>query len=304
VRLLVTGASGLVGSALSRAAADAGHTVAGVVGRWSGSVPGAAELRSCDLADPAAASRLLAEFRPDAVVNAAAVAEPALCEADPVRSAALNTDWPGALAAATAAAGTRLVHLSTEQVFAGETPPFGPASEPAPLNRYGRQKLAGERAVRAADPAAAVVRLPLLFGNSLGGRRSVHEKVFETWAAGREMPLFTDEVRMVCTADSVAALLLALVPRRDLAGVLHWAGAEAVSRWEMGRALCAHFGVPERWIRAQRRAEAPQVTATRPRDLTLDCAGIDTALGVRRETLADAVRTLRRPSWAAAVGRE
>lgn len=302
MRLLVTGASGLVGAALTRAAAAAGHTVIGVVGRWNEAVPGAAELRSADLSDPGAAARLLAEFRPDAVVNAAAVAEPALCEADPVRSAALNTAWPGALAAAAAGAGTRLVNLSTEQVFAGETPPFGPDSVPAPLNRYGRQKLAGEQAVRAADPAAAVVRLPLLLGNSLGGRRSVHEKLFESWDAGRPAPLFTDEIRQVCTADSVAALLLALGPRRDLAGVFHWAGADAVSRWELGRALCAHFGVPERWIVAQRRADAPQAAATRPRDLTLDCAGIDDRLGVPRERLADAVRSLRRPAWAAAVG--
>ncbi len=301
MRLLVVGASGLAGSALARAAAAAGHRVTGVVGAWSGDVPGAEVLERRDLTRPDVAAPLLAAARPDAVVNAAAVAEPAQCDADPVRSEALNHAWPGALAAACAAARVRLVHLSTEQVFDGERPPFGPASPPRPLNRYGRQKLAGEDAVRAADPAAAVVRLPLLLGNSLGGRRSVHEKVFETWAAGRPMPLFADEWRMVCTADNVAALLLALVPRTDLAGVLHWAGAEAVSRLEMGRALCAHFGVDERWLRPQRRADLPEFTATRPRDLTLECGGIDVLLGVPRERLAEGVRTLRRPAWAQGV---
>lgn len=302
MRLLVAGASGLVGSAFTRAAAGAGHEVVAVVGSWAAAVPGAATVRACDLAEPTAAAALLTATRPEAVVNAAAFAEPARCDADPHGSAALNTAWPAALAAATARAGRRLVHLSSEQVFDGEHPPYAPDSVPRPLNLYGRQKLAAEVAVRAADPAAAIVRLPLLLGNSLSGRRSAHEKVFAAWASGEAMPLFSDEVRMVCTADNVAALLLALVPCANLTGVFHWAGAEAVSRLDLGRALCAHFGVDRNRIRALPRSDAPEFTAGRPRDLTLDCVGLDEALGVRRERLAEAVSTLRRPAWAQGVG--
>lgn len=299
MRILLTGASGLVGSAFARAAQAQGHEVLGVVGRWSEGVPGSQELFPRDLTDAAVASELVRRLRPEAVVNAAAISEPAACEADPGRSRAVNVEFPAALAAAAAEAQVRFAHLSTEQVFDGEGGPYHSDSAVRPLNLYGAQKRDAEVRVLAANARAAVVRLPLLFGNSLTGRRSVHEKIFETWAAGKVMPLFVDEMRQVCTSDSVAAMLLALLPRDDLAGIFHWAGARSVSRFEMGQALCARFGVPDTMIRAQRRAEMPEFTAKRPRDLSLDCAPLDPELGLSRERFEDAVASLARPQWAA-----
>lgn len=301
MKILLTGASGLVGSVLSRLAAQAGHEVIGITGRWSETVPGAAGLLARDLTDVTQAAALVQGIQPAVIVNAAAISEPAACEADPVRSGALNARFPAALAAAAARAGARLIHLSTEQVFDGAGGPYAPDAPVNPLNLYGRQKRAAEVAVLDADPAAAVVRLPLLFGNSLTGRRSVHEKLFATWSEGRVATLFNDEVRQVCTADNVAEMLLALAARPDLRGIFHWAGLRPVSRWEMGVALCRHFGVAEKWIRAESRADQPAFTAGRPRDLALDCAPLDRELGVRRETLEDAVRLLVRPKWAGSL---
>jgi dTDP-4-dehydrorhamnose reductase len=215
-----------------------------------------------------------------------------------VKSRAVNVEFPAALAAVAARARIRLIHLSSEQVFDGEGGPYAPDAPTNPLNLYGRQKREAEQWVTEADRQAAVVRLPLLFGNSLTGRRSVHEKMFEAWAAGKVMPLFTDELRQVCTAGSVAAMLLALAARRELRGLYHWAGARSVSRHEMGAAFCRHFGIGDGWIRAQRRAELPEFAAKRPRDLSLDCAPLDRELGVPREQFEDAVRSLVRPKWA------
>jgi len=151
--------------------------------------------------------------------------------------------------------------------------------------------------VLAAAPRSAVVRLPLLLGNSPTGRRSVHEKMAETWAAGGTVKLYTDELRQVCTADSVADVLLALAARPGLAGLFHWAGAVPVSRWDLGRAIAARLGVAESRLAPMTRADTPAVAATRPRDLTLDLAPLDRELGVKPETLAEAVRTLRVPAW-------
>ncbi len=301
MKILLIGASGLVGSALARRAAAAGHEVFGVVGRWSETVPGTSGLIARDLADSTVAQEIGRGLTPDCIINSAAVSEPAACEADPAKARAVNVAFPAALATVAAAARGRFIHLSTEQVFDGEGSPYRPDSPTRPLNLYGVQKREAEEWIVAADPHAAVVRLPLLFGNSLTGRRSVHEKMFETWAAGKVQPLFTDEFRQVCSADSVAAMLLALAARRDLRGVFHWAGARRVSRWEMGTAICAQFGVPEKWIRAQARAEAPEFTAKRPRDLSLDCAPLETELGLARERFEDAVRALVRPAWTAGL---
>ncbi|MBA4136431.1 MAG: NAD(P)-dependent oxidoreductase [Opitutus sp.] len=298
MKILLTGASGLVGSAFARLASASGHEVFGVVGRWSEIVFGVTGLLARDLSDPAQAQALVQGIHPACIINAAAISEPAACEADPARSQQVNVDFPVALAVVAAQARVRLIHLSSEQVFDGESAPYRPGDAVRPLNLYGRQKAEAEARVLAADKHAAVVRLPLLFGNSLTGRRSVHEKFFELWAAGKTAGLFVDERRQVCSAASVAAMLLALAARRDLHGIFHWAGAESVSRHEMGQAICRQFGVDEKWIRAQRRAELPEFAAKRPRDLSLDCAPLDRELGLPREKFAEAITQLVRPAWA------
>jgi dTDP-4-dehydrorhamnose reductase len=301
--ILLTGASGLVGAACARLAARQGHHVIGLVGRWSGPVPGAAEIRTVDLTNAAVVDELMKNVRPAAIVNAAAVAEPAACDADPQRAQQLNVDLPARLARAVAQTGTRLVHLSSEQVFDGEHAPYSIADTPRPLNLYGRQKAAAEELVLSAAPAACIVRPPLLLGNSLGGRRSLHERMLETWAARQVVRLYTDEIRQVCLADNLAAALLELVERRDLAGLFHWAGAEPVSRWTLGRAIAAHFSVEEKLLAPMGRADSPAVTATRPRDLSLNLAPLDRALQTKPLTLAEAVKELvvpeAIPAWSA-----
>ncbi len=297
MKLLLTGASGLLGAAVARAANAQGAEVIGVVGRWSAAVPGVARQVSLDLSHPDAVAALAREVRPDVIVNCAAVAEPAACDAKPELAQRVNVDLPASLAQVARELAARCVHVSTEQVFDGANPPYSIASPVNPLHRYGRQKLESEQRVLAADPRAAVVRVPLMFGNSLGGRRSVHEKFLEAWAAGRTMALFTDEIRAACSAESVADALLEIAARPDLAGVLHWTGAEPVSRWEMGRAICAHFNFPPEWISSAPRASMPQFTATRPRDLTLDLAPLDRELRVKPERFAAAVARLVLPAW-------
>ncbi len=225
MRILLTGASGLLGAAVARLAADRGHKVVGVVGRWPAAVPGVASQVSLDLAQPEDVVALARETRPQAVLNCAAVAEPAACDAAPAVSQRVNVELPAALAAVAREVGARFVHVSSEQVFDGAAPPYSITSPMNPLHLYGRQKAEAERRVLAADRGAAVVRAPLMFGNSLGGRRSVHEKFLEAWSSGKTMKLFTDEIRAVCSAESTAEVLLELAARADLHGVLHWAGA-------------------------------------------------------------------------------
>lgn len=299
MKLLITGASGLVGSAVARLAGAAGHEVTGVVGRWRERVPGTTGLLARDLARPGEGAELIHGLRPDAVVNAAAIADPGACETAPDLSQRLNVEFPAELALAAAQAGVRLLHLSSEQVFDGEHAPYAETDPARPLNLYGRQKLASEQRVLGAAPTAAVVRIPLLLGNSLTSRRSVHEKLFELWATGEPARLYVDEIRQVCSADSVARVLLALAARAELTGIFHWAGAEPVSRHELGQRLARHFGAaPERLI-AVRRADTPAASAKRPRDLSLTIAPLARALALTPEPLAAAIAPLQRPPWAA-----
>lgn len=273
MKILLTGASGLVGAAFAEAAKRRGHHVVGVVGRATFAVPGLAEKRSLDLQDAAAVTALALEVFPDAIVNCAAVAEPAACDADPVRAQALNVTLPATLAKLAHHLSARLIHLSSEQVFDGTRPPYAVGDAPRPVNLYGRQKLESERQVHAAAPDFAVtLRAPLLTGNSLGGARSLHERLLADWAAGKTPRLYRDEVRQPCTAGNLAEAMLELCERRDFNGVFHWAGAETLSRVELAKRIRAHFKLsPEAApIAEANRADDAAATARRPANLGLD----------------------------------
>lgn len=297
MRLFLTGASGLLGGNFAAVAARAGHEVIGMYGTWDGpAIAGLTRQVQIDLRDGVALASEVRAMRPDAIVNCAALSEPAQCEREPERSAALNVELPRRLARLAAELGARLVHVSSEQVFDGTRAPYGVDDSVAPLTLYGHQKAESERAVLAAAPAlAAVVRVPLLFGNSPGGRRSVHERLLRDWCEGRTARLFTDETRQVCMADNLAAVLLELCAPAAPRGVLHWAGAEPVSRYGMGRAIAARFGLPaERLIVAARLAGTP-LAATRQLDLSFDLRPLSDVLATKPERLAAQLERLLVP---------
>ena len=274
----------MVGAEVVRQAAIAGHVVVGLVGRWSAAVPGATELHSVNLTDPKIAADWVKRTQPDAVINAAAVSEPTACEADPVVSQILNVTLPATLALATAAIRSRFVHISSEQVFDGEAGPYAIGHPTHPINLYGRQKMESEQRVLATDSTAAVVRAPLLLGNSLSGRRSVHEKLFQLWSGGGIARLYLDEYRQACSAENLAAALLELAARRDLRGVFHWAGVNLCSRYELGQQIAARFQVPSTLVESVRRADTPAISVKRPANLALDLAPLDRELRVKPQT--------------------
>ena len=274
MKLFLTGASGLVGSAFAQAAARRGHHVTGIVGAFAGPLPGVNEKRALDLTDDAAITSAILEAFPDAIVNCAAVAEPARCDADPALAQALNVTLPATLARLAHHLSAKLIHLSSEQVFDGaSSSPYSLQSTPKPINLYGRQKLESERLVHATAPDFAItLRAPILTGNSLSGARSLHERLFAEWAAGKTARAFSDEIRQPCTAANLADLMLELLERNDTRGVYHWAGAETLSRLEIARRIRAHFKLSETAapIEAITRSADPRAASKRHVTLTLD----------------------------------
>ena len=246
MKVFLTGASGLVGSAVAMAAARAGHSVTGIVGRFPGEITGLSQRVTLDLTDAAAVARTVLHEAPDAILNCAAISEPAVCEENPSLSNTLNVDLPITLARVAEQLGARFLHISSEQVFDGQqTSPYGILDPTRPINLYGRQKVESERGVLG-ETSCAIVRAPLLMGTSPGGRRALHERLFADWAARKTAKLYSDEFRQPCTADNLANVLVELIDRPGDCGIFHWAGNELVSRYELGCRLRAHFNLDEK----------------------------------------------------------
>lgn len=246
-RLLVTGATGYLGQVLVGHASASGWDVTGV---------GSADV---DVRDRRAVEALVADARPDVVVHTA-------YRRDGPTAAAVIVDGTAHVANATAAAGARLVHLSTDVVFDGRAGrPYREPDLQTPITDYGRAKATAEHLVRTLTPTALVVRTSLIYGGP-GGPVSPHEEVAHDPAA----TFWDDVVRCPVQVDDLARALLELAPA-ELTGILHVAGPEAVSRRQFAELI---IGRPVR--------HAPA-----PADQPLDCR-LDTSRAIA--TLATVLR--------------
>lgn len=239
-------------------------------------------------------ARVLEEF-PDIILNAAAVSEGASVEQDPGLAEKVNVALPRRLAQLANHLSARLFHLSTDMVFDGVKGPFRSTDLPNPSNLYGQLKLLAEREVlRESGGQCLVLRIALVTGNSPGGRRSVHEKLFEAWAAGKTVKLFTDEIRQPVSADSVAELCAELFDRPNLSGLFHWAGAETLSRFEIGQRIVEHFGLSPDWITPVSLKDFSEF-ANRPADLRLELHPLVSKVKLRPADFSAQLETLQVP---------
>ena len=226
--------------------------------------------REVDGRRPDAVREALEAERPDAVLLVAALARGGDCERDPDLAARLNVELPAEVARWCAAAAARLVHVSTDLVFADPAPRPGGRLEADPAGAtdvYGRTKAAGEAAVLGACPGALVARLPLLVGDSRGRGLGGGDGLLAALARGEAPTLFDDEWRTPLDVDRAAAALLALTAG-DAAGVVHLPGPERLTRAELGRRVVAAAGAPSERLRVAPRAALG--LEARPSDVCLD----------------------------------
>jgi dTDP-4-dehydrorhamnose reductase len=238
MRILVTGASGLLGLNLALEASKE-HTVYGQV-KDHGLHPGVFTVLKADLLAPGAVERLLEQTRPDWVINCAALAIIDACEADPVRAEEMNVELPRKLAEHVARGGARLVHISTDAVFDGVRGEYTEKDLPNPLSVYARTKLLGERAVAETDLQAVIARVNL-FGWSLSGVRSLSEWFYNNLAAGAPVKGFTDVYFCPLLANHLAHVLLEML-EAGLTGLYHVVAGDCISKYDFGLELARLFG--------------------------------------------------------------
>ena len=210
MRLLVTGAAGMLGRDVVEAARTAGHEVTGL---------GHHELY---VTDPKAVRAAVASARPHAAINCAAFTDVDGAEERYEDALAINGDGAGHVAAATADAGAAVVQVSTDYVFDGtKSAPYVESDQPAPASAYGRSKLDGEEAVVRANPRHAIVRSSWLFG--VGGPNFV-ANMLRLGAEHDEVSVVTDQVGCPTFTGHLGPTLVSLA-ERETTGLMHLAGS-------------------------------------------------------------------------------
>ncbi|MDH3992580.1 MAG: dTDP-4-dehydrorhamnose reductase [Gammaproteobacteria bacterium] len=221
-KVLVTGAGGQLGQELTRSS--------GVLLQC---VP--LSRRELDLADQDALQRALDDIAPQQVVNAAAYTAVDAAESDAAGAWRGNAEGPRLLAGACAERGIRLLHVSTDFVFDGESPhPYTPEAPTAPLGEYGRSKLAGEQAVLEECPGALILRTGWVYSR-FGG--NFVKTMLRLMADRDELAVVADQVGTPTWAAGLAQALWAAVERPQLGGIYHWSDAGVCSWYDFAVAI-------------------------------------------------------------------
>lgn len=265
--VLVTGAGGLVGSALVR----------------TGQVFGL-DRTELDITDSAAVGRLLDIEKPTAIINAAAQASVDQADVDPAWTARVNGEAPGILARMAAQRGVRLVHLSTDYVL--DDPDHDRLTEdldPRPRSIYAESKLAGERA--ALEAGAVVVRLQWVYQP---GARGFFNRAMASMSRGESVRLVTDQVGCPTPASLLAPALLQIAHSGPV-GLFHLATQGEASAWEWMQAGALALGVP---FVAEPALRSDFSGAHRPARSVLDSTKAEQAWGIRLPNWREALQTV------------
>jgi len=278
--LLVFGARGMLGQSLLAEAKSRGLTVAGAARSGSDF--------SCDLTDAGAVSALMAQLRPAAVINAAALTDLAACEADPQASHAVNALAVRHLADACRGQGSRLVQISTDHYFSGDG--FALHDEHAPvqlLNEYARSKFAGEQFAQDL-PDALILRTNITGFRGWPGKPTFCEWVFQVVGDDSEVTLFEDFITSTMSAGRMAAATLTLLDKK-VGGLLNVASRQPASKKQFVEALARRMGRP------LSRCHAGSVQGLKPpraESLGLDVSAAEAILGYRLPSLDEVIDSL------------
>jgi dTDP-4-dehydrorhamnose reductase len=288
MRVLVTGADGQVGQALTRA------------GWPDGTVVSAQNRTALDITDMAQIKTEVATLQPDLIVNAAAYTAVDRAESETARAEAVNRDGAANLARVCAERGIALLHISTDYVFDGTGErPWCEDDATGPLGVYGTSKLAGEVAVR--DTLAQHVILRTAWVYAAQGQNFVRT-MLRLAGERDELRVVDDQVGNPTSADAIADAVVqiaaAIERRKPHWGTFHFAGAGDVSWCGFARAVIDGAD----WLQHRPRivpittADYP-TPARRPANSRLDCTRIRTAYGIAttpwRDQLARVLEELR-----------
>jgi dTDP-4-dehydrorhamnose reductase len=274
MKLLVTGSSGLLGMNLALEAVSA-HEVTGVDRGRLKNTP--FKLLKADLLDAGAVNSILDKAKPEWLINCVAMADLDTCEDKPELARRLNVEIPAELAKACAERNIKFIHISTDAVFDGEKDGFYSEEEPPnPISIYSKTKFEGERAVLGSNKKAIVARVNF-YGWSLSGRRSLAEFFHNNLTNNKSMSGFTDIIFCPMFVGHTARLLIAML-EKELHGLYHVVGDQAMSKYQFGVEVARKFKLRESGI-SPKSILSSGLTARRSNNLSLSIRKLSTDLG-------------------------
>ena len=282
MKILVTGASGLLGSILVPVLGASGHEVFGHSNSKSGWI-------NADLTIKDDAKALMNRIRPNLIINLVALTNVDICEKDPRRAHQLNTEVVENIVEAMEGSGQNfLIHISTDQVY--DSPGYSSEDEIQLKNTYAFSKYAGELA---ASKVSSTIFRTNFFGKSpTQTRLSFSDWILDSLRKNIPITVFDDVIFNPLAFDTLIAMILLAIERR-IDGVFNLGSRGAISKADFAFTLAKVYGLSSAGL-ISGSVQNADLLAFRPRDMSMDCTRFESAFDVKLPTLLDEISNLNR----------
>ena len=287
MKLLITGASGLLGSRLAELAIRKNHEV---YSAYSQHQPTYGTPIQLDISDKNHVEKAFKKIEPEVVVHTAALTDVDKCELEKELAWKINVEATNHIATASACMNSHLTYVSTDYVFDGEKGCYREEDQANPISHYGYTKLKGEELIKEHATKWCITRPSVLYG------WLSHKQNFATWLINnlnqkKEVKILKDQYISPTLNTNLAEMLLEIA-ERNMTGTLHTAGATRVSRHEFALKLAEVFNLNINLVKPAKMNEMPW-RAKRPRDSSLNVSKALTLLNQKPLKLEQALKLMK-----------
>ena len=285
-RLLVTGASGLLGNRIVELAKN--NWTAIPVHRTKALNSKSLEL---DITDATKVVNLLGEIKPDVIIHTASETNVDKCETEKEHAWKTNVKGTHNIAEACQKVNAKLVYISTDYVFDGKKGLYNEEDKPNPVNYYGSTKLEGEKQVIEHCKNYAILRTSVLYG------WHPWRQNFATWTINqlrqnKEINVVEDHYNTPTLADNLAEMAVEIV-QRDLQGLYHASGRERISRYEFAKQIAKTYNLNSDLVKPVKMSQLTVWIAKRPKDSSLKTGKIQKQLRTRPLDITEGLNRMR-----------
>ncbi|MCU8091656.1 SDR family oxidoreductase [Shewanella sp. SM20] len=267
-KIMVTGATGLLGRAVVKQLELTGHEVIA-----TGFSRASERVHKLDLTAPLDVEAFIAREQPQVIVHCAAERRPDVSEQNPQAALALNLTASQALAMAAKANNAWLIYISTDYVFDGTQPKYAEDAATHPVNFYGESKLKGEEIVLDTSADFAVLRLPILYGQveklSESAVLVLVNQLIERRAQGVDHWAIRSPTSTADIAQAIDKMIAQHIEHSTVQGIYHFSAVETMTKYQMLLTLGDILQLSTAHLTPE---STPTDNAKRPRDCTLSCA--------------------------------
>ena len=287
MRVAVTGASGMLGSAILRQLSGRFDLLA--IARTRGYCHGNITWASFDLLDTNLLQNWLSENSPDIIIHCAANVNVDECENNTAKTTALHVGVTSVLANYCEQFSRKLIYLSTDSVFNGQLARvYTEVDDPDPLNHYAKTKLLGEKPVL--DCGFGTVLRTNILGLGLERKTTFFDWLLKGLQSGDKLTLFKDVLFSPITVERCASVIEKLI-NTEVFGLFHCGSRDRVSKFEFGILTAEIFKLPHEGVECVS-VETFGFDATRPKNMSLDSSKLKDALNITLPTVKTAILDL------------